>query len=154
MDIVFRSQLTLLPRTDLSITSNIRNSLQEIFIHFNLNNVSQFRLSFLRSLLFSFSSQFDGLSGPWKCRDRKFVGISSPYSYLWLKCFPVAKMPKAQWERDRNMDTKMEISVVHGQLLLLYQWELLQTKETALLSTSSTFTRYKHSPTSGFLIII
>ena len=59
-------------------------------------------------------------SVPWKCRDCKFVGISSPYSSLWLTCFPVAKMPKAQWDRDRNMDTIMEISVVHGQPLLLY----------------------------------
>ena len=53
--------------------------------------------------------------------DCKFVGSSSPYySSLWLMCFPVAKMPKAQWDRDRNMDTIMEISVVHGQPLLLY----------------------------------
>ena len=36
------------------------------------------------------------------------------------------------------------------------QWELVRTKETAFLSTSLTgsFTRYKHSSTSGFQIII
>ena len=34
--------------------------------------------------------------------------------------FPVAKTPKMRWDRDRNMDTIMEISVVHGQPLLLY----------------------------------
>ena len=54
---------------------------------------------------------------PWKCWDSKFVGICSPYSSLWLTFFQVAKMPKAQWDRDRNMDTIMEISVVHGQPL-------------------------------------
>ena len=35
-------------------------------------------------------------SVPWKCRDCKFVGISSPFTSLWLTCSPVAKMPKAQ----------------------------------------------------------
>ena len=60
---------------------------------------------------------FLAFSVPWKFRDCKFVGICSPYSSLWLTCFPVAKMPKAQWDRDRNMDTIMEISVVHGQPL-------------------------------------
>ena len=37
------------------------------------------------------------------------------YSSLSLTSFPVAKMPKAQWDRDRNMDTIMEIYVAHGQ---------------------------------------
>ena len=37
---------------------------------------------------------------PQKCRDCRFVGISIPYSSLWLTCFPVPKMPKAQWDRD------------------------------------------------------
>ena len=41
-------------------------------------------------------------------------------SSLWLTCFLVAKMFKAQWDKDRNIDTIMEISVVHGQPLLLY----------------------------------
>ena len=59
-------------------------------------------------------------SVPQKCKDCKFVGNSSPYLSLWLTCFPVVNMPKAQWDRDRNMDTIMEISVVHGQPLLLY----------------------------------
>ena len=59
-------------------------------------------------------------SGPSKFRNCKFVGISSPYSSLWLTFFPVAKMSKAQWDRDRNIDTITEIAVVHGQPLLLY----------------------------------
>ena len=63
VDIFFRSKLTLPPKTDLSIadTSNIRHFLQELCIHFTLDNVLQFRLSFLRSLLFYFFSQFNGL---------------------------------------------------------------------------------------------
>ena len=57
-------------------------------------------------------------SVPWKCKDCTFVGISCPYLSLCLTCFLVAKMPKAQWDRD--MDTIMEILVAHGQPLLLY----------------------------------
>ena len=66
MDIIFRSQLTLPPRTDLSIagTSNIRRFLQEICIHFTLDNVLQFRLSFLRSLLFYFLATLMAFSVP------------------------------------------------------------------------------------------
>ena len=44
---------------------------------------------------------------PWKCGDCKFVGNSSPYSSLWLARFPVAKIPKAQWDRERIMNTIM-----------------------------------------------
>ena len=63
---------------------------------------------------------FLAFSVPRKCRDCKFVGISSPYLSLCLTCFPVAKMSKVQWNKDRNMDTIMEISVVHGEPFLLY----------------------------------
>ena len=92
-----RSQLTLSPRNDLSIgnTSNIRHFLQEICIHFTLDNVLQFRLSFLQSLLFYFLASLMAFSGQRKSRDCKFVGITSPYSSLWLTCFPVAKIFKA-----------------------------------------------------------
>ena len=34
---------------------------------------------------------------------------------LLLTHFPVAKMYKKQWDRNRNMDKIMEISVTHGQ---------------------------------------
>ena len=84
VDITFRLQLTLPPRTDLSIadTSNIRHFLQEICIHFTLDNVLQFRLSFLRSFLFYFFSQFSDLFIPIKmqglqiCRKSQSVFIS------------------------------------------------------------------------------
>ena len=117
MDLIFRSQLTLTPRTDFSRLdkSNIRHFLQEMCIHFTLDNVLQFCLSFLWSLIFYFLAELMVFSGPWKCRDCKFVGISSLYSSIWLTCFPVAKMSKVQWDTDRNMDAIMEISVVHGQ---------------------------------------
>ena len=67
-------------------------------------------------------------------------------------CFMVAKMPKAQWDRD--MDTIMEILVAHGQPLLLYNEN--QNKETAFWFSLliGAFTRYKYSSTSGFQIII
>ena len=84
-----------------------------MFIHFTLENVLQFRLSFFFwSLFFYFLASLMTFSGPWKW---KSVGISSPYSPLCLTFSPVAKMSKAQWYRDRNMDTIMEVSVVHGQ---------------------------------------
>ena len=53
------------------------------------------------------------------------------------------------------MDAIMEISVAHGQPLLLYS-ELVRTKETAFFFTLliSSFMRYKHSPTSGSQMII
>ena len=56
-------------------------------------------------------------------------------------------MPKVQWDRDRNMDTIMEIFIA--------QWELVRTKETAFLSTSliGFLTRYKHLPTGSSQII-
>ena len=38
-----------------------------------------------------------------------------------IDLFPVGKMSQAQWDRDRNLDTIMEISVAHGQPLLLYR---------------------------------
>ena len=84
VDIIFGSQLNLPSRTDLSIadTSNIRHFLQEICIHFTLDNVLQFRLSFLQSLLFYFFSQFNGLFSSMKmqelyiCRNFQSVFIS------------------------------------------------------------------------------
>ena len=88
--------------------------------HLSTTDTFTVSLSFLQSLLFYFFSSLMAFPLPWKRRDRKFVGISSPYSSLWLTCFPVAKMPKAQWDSDRNMDTIMEISVALGQPLLLY----------------------------------
>ena len=157
MDTIFRSQLTLPPRTDLSIadTSNIRHFLQKICIHFTLDNVLQFRLSFLWPLSFYFLASLMTFSVLWKCRDCKFPRISSPYWSLWLTRFPVAKMPKAQWDRERNMDAIMEISFAWTTIPPL-QWELVRTKETAFLSASLivSSTRYKHSPSSDFQIII
>ena len=85
VDIIFSSQLTSLPRTDLSIadTANIRLLLQEICIHFTLGNVLQFRLSFLRYLLFYLLASLMAFSGLSKCRNCKFVGISRSYSSLF-----------------------------------------------------------------------
>ena len=72
-------------------TFNIGHLLAEICIDFTLDNVLQFRL---------------------RNRDCKYVAVFSPYSSLWLTYFPVPKMFKAQWDRDRTMGTIMEISAV------------------------------------------
>ena len=126
------SQLTLPPRTELLIMNmfNTRHVLQEICIHFTLENVLQFRLRFLWSLSLYFSASLMAFSAPWKCRDCKFVVVSSPYLSLWLTCFPVAKMSKRQWDRDRNMDTTMVICCTWTTTSSLWQ-ELLRTRETA-----------------------
>ena len=128
-DVIFGSQLILHPTIGLSIadTSNIRLLLQEI--HFPSDNVLQFRSSFLRYLLSYFLASLMAFSGPSKFRNCKSVGISSPYSSLWLMFIPVAKMSKAQQDRDRNMDTIMVISVVHGQPLLLYSENQYEPKK-------------------------
>ena len=158
MDIIFRDLLTLPLRTDLSIEDlpNIRHFFQELCIHFTLGNVLQFHFSFLQSLLFYFLASLSAFSGPWKCRDCKFVGIASPYSSLGLKCFPVAKMSKAQYDRDENMDTIMEISVIHRQQLLLYSknyYEPMKQHSCSLRWVGlSRVTKY--SPIIGFQIII
>ena len=126
MDIIFRSQLTLAPRTDVSIadTFNLRLFLQEICIHFTLEYGLHFDLCY-----FTFLATLMSFPVPWKCRNCRFVGISSPYSSLWLTCFLVAKMPKAQWDMDRNMDTIMDISVAHGQPLLLFSENSYEPKK-------------------------
>ena len=65
-DIIFRSQLTLPPRTDLSMadTYNIRLFLQEICIHFNLDSVLQFRLSLFDLYYFTFLASLMVFSVP------------------------------------------------------------------------------------------
>ena len=113
-------------------TFNIRHFLQEICIHFTLDNVLQFRLRFLWSLLLYFLASLMAFSGPWKSRDCKFAAVSSPYLSLWLTCFPVAKF-KRQWDRDSSMETVMEISVVHGQPLLLYIENYYEPKKQQLV---------------------
>ena len=67
VDSIFRSQITLRPRTNFSIAdmSNVRHLLQEMCIHFTFDNVLQFRLSFLQSLLFYFLASLMAFSGPW-----------------------------------------------------------------------------------------
>ena len=91
VDIIFRPQLILPPRTDLSIadTSNIKHFLQEIYIHFTLGNVLLFRLSFLPSLLFYFLTSLMAFSSPPKCRDCQFV-VS-----VFISMVPVPNMTKA-----------------------------------------------------------
>ena len=80
----------------------------------------------------------------------KSAGISSLYSPPCFTRFPVAKMSRAQWGRDKNMDTIMDISVAPTTSCL--QWELVRVTATEFLSTLlvSSFKYCKHFPTSGF----
>ena len=61
-------------------------------------------------------------------------------------------MPKAQWDRDRNIDTIKETWPITSFL----QSELVRTRTTAFISTQliGSFTHCKHLPTSGFQNII
>ena len=101
----------------------MRHFLEETCIHFD--NVLQkcFRQCFTVSFKFSmilvilFFSQLNGLFRSIKMKIQRDF---SPYSPPWLTCFPVAKMINAQWGRDRNTNTIMEISVAYGQPPLLY----------------------------------
>ena len=121
-DIIFRCQFTLPPRTDRSIADTTNSRLYETFLGRNLYTFC-FRQCF--TVLFKFSmifvilffSQFNGLFRSIKMKIQRDFSLYSP---PWLTCFPVAKMIKAQWGRDRNTNTIMEISVAYGQPPLLY----------------------------------
>ena len=73
--------LTLPPTTELSIinTFNRRYFLQETCMHFTLDNVLQFRLSFLRSLLFYFLTSLMVFS-----EVHENVGICSDFQSVFI----------------------------------------------------------------------
>ena len=116
-DIIFRSQFTLPPITDLSIADAPNNRPYKTFLVRNLY-AFYFRQFFTVSHKFSsifvfyFLASLITFSGSLQL---KLAGTS-----LWLTSFPVAKMSKVEWERDRNMNTIIEISVAHGQSPLIY----------------------------------
>ena len=106
--IIFRSQFTLLPRIDVSIAETPNNRSYKTFIVRNLYTfyIRQcFPVSFKFSLIIMlYFSQFNGI----------FVLTSM------VDAFPsVAKMSKAQLDRDINMDIIMEISVVYDHLFFI-----------------------------------
>ena len=71
-----------------------------------------------------------------------------------IEASPISKdVRKTQGGRERNMDTIMKISCCTWHSL---QRELVETTATAFLSTLlvGSFTYCKHSPNSGFQIII
>ena len=81
------------------ITFHIRHFLEEIWIHFTLENALKFRLSFysVRSIKIKIYSHFQSV----------FTSMADT--------FPNCKdVQNALWQ-DRNMDTITEISVSHGQ---------------------------------------
>ena len=106
-------QIILPPTTDTD-TSYMRHFLQEMCIHFTFDNILQLCLSFLW-FLFYFLASLMACSGPRKCRDFQSVFISM------VDMFSSCKDVQSVMDRDRNIDTIMEISVAHGQPLLLYK---------------------------------
>ena len=121
MDIVFRCQFTLPPRTDILVANKPNNMPCKTLVR-NLYTF-YFKQCFTVSLTFSsiylillvlISSM--AFSGP---LNWKFARTSFPYSPPWLTRFPFANMSKAQLGRDRNINAIIAISVAHGQLPLL-----------------------------------
>ena len=96
MDISFRSQFTLPTRIDLSIadTSKIRLCLQEICIYVTLDNASQVRFSFLRSLIFYFLASLMAFSGPWKYWNWNFYGFQLRIHLFGWRVFQLQRCPK------------------------------------------------------------
>ena len=121
-DIIFRSQFTSPPKTDIFGVITPTNRSCKIFLvrnlhTFTLYNVLQFCLSFLRSLsLYFLANLMVFLS----LENGKFTEISSLYSPPWLTRFPVAKMSKLERGRNKNMDIIIEFPLAHGHLPLLY----------------------------------
>ena len=69
--------------------------------------------------------------------------------------FPVAKMSKAQWSRDRNMDVIVKLFCCTWPENSSLQWELVRFTATVYLSTSlvGSSKYFKHSPASGCQVI-
>ena len=119
VDIIFMFQFTLPPRTDLFIADTPNSRPYKTLLVKNMHTFyfgQCFAVSFRFSsiLVILFFSQFNGFFR------YKIAGIFSSNLPPWLTRFLVAKMSKAQWSRDTNIETIMHISIAHGQLLLLY----------------------------------
>ena len=128
-DIICSSQFTFPPRTNLSKVYTPNNKPYKIFLVRNLY-AFYFRLCFTVSLKFSsiftlFSSQPTGLFRPIEMKTlRDFQSVLIPVqdfsSLQSLIFFPYATMSKAQWDRDKDIDTIMENSAEHCQPRLVY----------------------------------
>ena len=126
-NIIFRSQFTLPPSTDISITDKFDSRPYKTFFVRNLYTFyfKQYLVSFklFSIVVILFFSQSNGIFRYIKMK------IGKENSPPQLTRFPVAKMFKAQWGRDANMDAIMEISASHGQPALVYSENQYQPQQ-------------------------
>ena len=122
VDIIFNYQFTLPLSAYLSIADTPNNMSYKAVLLRKLYTFyfwQCFTVSTECSSIFfilSFS-QFIGLARSIKMKIR--WNFQSVFTSM-VDAFPSWKMFKAQWARDKNMDTIIEISVAHGQPSLLY----------------------------------
>ena len=111
MDVIFRSQLTLLPGSELSIEDTSNNRSYKIFLVTSWY-IFYFRKCFIVPLKFSLTfiillfSQFDGLFTSIKIKTRRH--FQSVFTSI-VDAFSCCKVFKEQWDRNRNIDKIMEI---------------------------------------------
>ena len=121
-DIIFRSQLTLPSRNDPSIANTPNNRPYKTFLVRNLPKFyfgQCFTISFKFSSIFIilFLGEFNGLFRSIKMKNCRY--FKSVFTSM-IDVFSSFKDVNAQWDKGRNTNTIMEISVVHGQPPLLY----------------------------------
>ena len=100
-DTIFKSKLTLTPRTDLSKAGMPNNRPYKTFLVVHVHTFYFRQCLEFYILLFYFWASLIAFSGPQKL---KFAGISSPYSPPWLM-----HLTKSVMGRDRNTDTITQI---------------------------------------------
>ena len=111
-EFILRSWLTFPTRSDLLIADKSKNESQKC------NSCKKFLYVLFHTVLyiffkFKFLFYFFFWASLWpfqvKAIRKELAGISSPYPPPRLMCFPVTEMSKAQWGRDRNMNTILDI---------------------------------------------
>ena len=157
-DIIFRSNFTLLSRTDHSIEEKPNNRSYEVFL---VRRLYKFNFGQCFTISFKFSSIFvilswDEFNGPFRsikmrnCKD--FQSVFTSMIDVFSSCKDVQCAMGSGWKYGYN----------HGDFCCTWtttsslKCELEHTTETAFLSNSlvGSFTHYKHSPTSGSQTII
>ena len=164
-DIIFRSQLTLPSRTDPSIVDTPNNRPHKTFLVRSLYKFyfgQCFTISFKFSSIFIilFWDQFNGLFRPIKLT--KSGDFDSAFTSM-IDVFSSCKDVQCVLERGQKYGYSHEDFCCTWPTTSSLQCELVHTTEflthhteTAFFSNSlvGSFRHYKHSPTSGFQIII
>ena len=119
---IFRSQLTLPSRNDPFIVDTPNNRPYKTFLIRNLHKFyfgQCFTISFKFSSIFIslFWGEFNGLFRSIKMKNCRY--FQSVFTSM-IDVFSSCKDVNVQWDKNRDTDTNMEISVAHGQPPLHY----------------------------------